>query len=90
MPVPQMARYLATAGLQRDEAEALVANVKSSHKDQMRASLENKFYSSFILCAAGVGFVFVPFPFNGVIAACLVVAGIGMALHYRGRMNALE
>lgn len=98
-PAPELAQHLAAAGLNRDEADALIEKVKTRQMDSIRGKLESRMQTGYLVGGAGaVLFVItllfsissgrlVAAPIWGVMAT---VIGFGLAADAKSKLNALE
>lgn len=84
---PQIARYLAAAGLQREKAETLVADVKTIHSNLLADSLRKMRLRSLVFALLGPMFLCIPIPFNAALCFAMIISGLGMAQHFQKRLN---
>jgi hypothetical protein len=74
----RMCQYLAVAGLSREEAEALIRNVKEKRQDLMDQAFNNQVMAGLGLALVGGALIFIG-PFGYGIG--LLIAGVGIAAH---------
>ncbi len=101
MPDPEIARYLASAELNRVDSETLIAFIRVGQSDLLIESLDRRAMSGYALAAFGAFLFVAPFfgatflfvlliPFENVIGACLFVSGLGIVAIARTRIEQLE